>query len=358
MDELTEYAIQRAEKDIIKQTKPQLVELQQSARFFLNSVRDAISITDDLQSEIKRKIQDANKITINTIYKAMKQSTFLTQKIVEAQYIFESKLNKFLHRTIALIWVDQETGQLFYADEATAQEIYKTGTKKNDGRAGVRINKDNLKTFDDFRDTLGDFGKRIKQHQQNYKSLFDEVSRRWEKNNDPTNPWYNISQAKKGKIGGVRYPYRTTFYWWDNGWQHSKKMNKGNISQAYVHIIMNENPGISSGTGQLSVKGYWTYMQNHSILNNVPGIVQGDVSLVGNEMLQFAVKEGNFNTASVGPYLTTAYLILALSDQIQVQTILDNLSKLGQKIRSRADILAQKEVSDKIKESLLNAVLT
>jgi hypothetical protein len=36
----------------------------------------------------------------------MKQSTFLTQKIVEAQYIFESKLNKFLHRTIALIWVD------------------------------------------------------------------------------------------------------------------------------------------------------------------------------------------------------------------------------------------------------------
>jgi hypothetical protein len=33
-------------------------------------------------------------------------------------------------------------------------------------------------------------------------------------------------------------------------------------------------------------------------------------------MLQFAVKEGNFNTASVGPYLTTAYLILALSDQI------------------------------------------
>ena len=46
-------------------------------------------------------------------------------------------------------------------------------------------------------------------------------------------------------------------------------------------------------------------MKAHN-LNNVSGIVQGDVSFFLNPNIQFAVKSGQFSTAAIGTYLDVA----------------------------------------------------
>ena len=118
------------------------------------------------------------------------------------------------------------------------------------------------------------------------------------------------------------------------------------------HVLSQVPPGVSEN----SIKQYWIYMQNHN-LNNVSGIVQGDVLLIGKEMQQFAVKEGGFNTAAVGPYLATAFLILNFSD-FDIKKILKskNLNQLGSNISKHVDILAEEIVDDEVK-SILSGVL-
>jgi len=93
-------------------------------------------------------------------------------------------------------------------------------------------------------------------------------------------------------------------------------MNKGNIYEAYMSIIFDNKSKTAQPFGlsdkETNVRLYWEYMQTRNILNNIPGIVEGDV--VFDNIYQYAVKAGSFNTASLGPYIVAAVEILKLSE--------------------------------------------
>lgn len=365
MDEITKYAIKDVEKDIDKELIGDLKALKESAKNFLNIIKYQILFSEEMSSEIEK-----NGYNINTIYEAIHKETSLAQSLVAEQFIFEKAINNFLGRTIALIWIDDESGKIYYADEAAAEKIYMTGTKKEGGRVSISgVSQTTFdKSFKDFIDKLGGFGIRIQQHQEKYAAIYEEVKTRWNNNtqpNPPDNKWYNIGEKQTNKNGETKkkYFYRTTFYWQGEGgqaqkdpylgWSHSKKINLGNISEAYINILMNSDKAVATiptGVSEESIKQYWFYMKNHKILNNTPGIVQGDVILAGRQSLQFAVKESKtFNTAAIGPYITTALSVLTIDDKnkITVEEILNNLPALGRAIKEHGDIYAE-EQADKI----------
>jgi len=145
--------------------------LQNSARNFINTVRTAIESAAETNEEIKK----LNKYNILDIYSAMKKNNILNQKIISAQFTFEENFNNFLGRTIGLIWRDEKTGKLYYGTEISAKTIYEKGRAKEGGRSNVTISeqdiKNNLKTFDEYIDSLGSVGNRIREHQEKYKAL-------------------------------------------------------------------------------------------------------------------------------------------------------------------------------------------
>ena len=97
-------------------------------------------------------------------------------------------------------------------------------------------------------------------------------------------------------------------------------------------------------------------MQNLNKKDSVPGIVKGDIVIENNKSVQIAVKSGQFDTASIGPYLRVAFQIIAFYDEIQsltideVENILNNTKRYSQKITETGRRKAQ-EVIENIAKS-------
>ena len=96
-------------------------------------------------------------------------------------------------------------------------------------------------------------------------------------------------------------------------------------------------------------------MRNLGKKDSVPGIVKGDIVIENNKSVQIAVKSGQFDTASIGPYLRVAFQIIAY-DEIQsltideVENILNNTKRYSQKITEAGREKAQ-EVIENIAKS-------
>lgn len=304
-------------KEIVKNEKELLEKLQRQASYFLKRVSQAV------QDLIKANESFDDK-DVQAIYEAARNTLVQAREITSYQYNFEAALNEFLGREIALLWIDKK-GNIFYATQVNAQSIYAQGSRKSEGRLSVNIsqkqlneldektNRPKLLSFDEYLDEFGDKASLLKNRRDLYKSTKNTVINRWEGNHKPQTKkqkeWYN-AEKENG------YPYRNTFWWRFNGdYGHSAKMNKGNIYEAYMSIIFDkakaEKPFWLSDE-ETNVRLYWEYMQTRNILNNIPGIVEGDV--VFDNIHQYAVKAGSFNTASLGPYIVAAVEILKLSE--------------------------------------------
>lgn len=339
--------------------------IKTAAKNFLNAISQAIEKRRQSFNSVEKVLEGTatSGLKISQIYAAMRQNTTLTQDLTIAQFTFETALNEFLDRKIHLIWIDTTTRKFYFADEITAQQVYAKGTKKSGGRAEVRsgrtmVKENILKSFDELPELLGDFGNRILEHQKLYTGLYQQVLQRWDKNtHDKNNNWYRAQVPK----GSGFYPYRKTFYWWRSpkDYGHSEKMNQGNISEAYIHMLMNSYQEdsinlapLSIGSLQDKVESYWLYMKNHSLLNNTPGITEGDVLLAGRESTQFAVKANKFNTAAIGPYITVAYNILNLDSYNTKAKILKQLPTIKEAtnaIRDTIEVLKEEALKEAIK---------
>lgn len=325
-------------KEIIENEKNPLENLQKTAKDFLKEVQDSINKLAIIDESIDDK-------KVSTIYTGLRSTIDQAREIVKRQYNFEAALNKFLGRTIDLIWVD-ESGEVFYTTELAAKEIYLSGSLKDDGRLGsITVNKENLIEFDKYLENIHEKSSNIMEKRNSYKGTRDEVVTRWERNHNPEEKWYN--KSRKNKKGKDTYPYRDTFWWYeDNKPYHSKKMNKGNIHQAYISIVFDKDPKpfLLTAEAEKDVKSYWEYMKSRNILNNIPGIVSGDV-IFGE--IQYAVKSGEFNTASIGPYIVAAIKILSLD----IKTSKEIEEKVLAKIKPKS---FSKEIKEKGLREVLN----
>lgn len=308
-------------KEIAENENDLLEKLQRQASYFLNRVSQAVQ-------DLKKANESFDDKDTQAIYNAARNTLVQAREITSFQYNFQEALNRFLGREIALLWID-EKGNIFYATQVTAKDIYTKGSRKSEGRLSVNIsqkqlteltkidektNLPKLLSFDKYLDDFGDKASLLKDRRDSYKSTKDTVINRWEGNHKPQTKkqkeWYN-AEKENG------YPYRNTFWWRFNGdYGHSEKMNKGNIYEAYMSIIFDNKSKTAQPFGlsdkETNVRLYWEYMQTRNILNNIPGIVEGDV--VFDNIYQYAVKAGSFNTASLGPYIVAAVEILKLSE--------------------------------------------
>ena len=331
-------------EEIIKNEEEPLKKLQKQASLFLDKVSLAVSNL----MEINKSFDDKN---VPAIYSATRQTIGLAREITSKQYDFEIALNNFLNRQINLIWISEE-GEIYYASQLVAKEIYVQGNVTERGRLGISMSQakiDTLISFDKHLESFKDRAESLKDRKDDYKGVKDEVVNRWEWNHNPLNSWYN----KEEENG---YPYRDTFWWYidKDHYEHSVKMSRGNIYEAYISIIFDKEEPLKSfqlvdNNDEQNVQRYWNYMQSRNILNNVPGIAEGDV--VFDNIYQYAVKEGSFNTAALGPYIVAAFNILQLEvctpNNVE-NTVLKNINSQSfrNKIKDKGFQNLIKEVQD------------
>jgi hypothetical protein len=116
----------------------------------------------------------------------MRDSTKITQHSIGLQYLFEMNLNKFLGREILLLYIT-EKGEMIYADEIAASNIYQLASKNQDekGRAtgrggGINIGQRRLQYLRTYPpNIITRHQDMLKEREEKFQEIRDEVLRRW-----------------------------------------------------------------------------------------------------------------------------------------------------------------------------------
>ena len=350
MDNIIRAGIQFVPNDIKKEFG-NAAYLMNSALNFINNIEKIINQYEHLNKDISF----FNK-PLSNLGQALLHNKQMLRQAISQQYLFEQHLNKFLGRTINFAWVNTDTGEILFADEVTAQKIYTQADTQASGKKMATTGKiyasvvknsqlSQLPNFveENFKNVVQ---KRLRNHQILLQTVLDrwkenhksEKENSWSKEHHDTVYWKHPPEG----IGNFHHP----IYSW------SAKVNQGHISQEYINFIFNSMDNL-----QPTESGIGTFMmRNLGKKDTVPGIVKGDIIIKNNESVQIAVKSGQFDTASIGPYLRVAFQVVAFYDEIQlltideVENILNNTKRYSQKITETGRKKAQ-EVIENIAKS-------
>lgn len=352
MDPIVRTSIQFIPNDVKKELG-NAAYLMNSALNFVNNIERIVNQYEHLDKEISFFSKP-----LSNLGQALLRNKQLLQQAISQQYLFEQKLNKFLGRTINFAWVDTETGEVLFIDEIAAHRIYMQADtqaqNKNKAYTGkiyadvVQNNKPNnipefIKSVEEGYDKL--VNDRLRDHQ----SLLKQVLDRWNENhkNEEENFWAKEHrdtvwwERPPEGVGNFHHPK----YEW------SAKVNRGHISQEYVNFIFNSIKKIDT-----TESGIGTFMMLSSgKRDTTPGIVKGDVVIEKNKNVQIAVKSGQFDTASIAPYLRVAFQVIAFYDEIQsltieeVEKILKNTKRYNQKVTEVGRKKAQEVIENTAK---------
>lgn len=280
------------------------------------------------------------------------------QELISKQYLFESQVNQFLGRTINLAWADNK-GNILFTDEVSARKIYESFASTSTKNYVGKVNFSRSRGLENKMTTLPTFvGKRfqeaIDKRLQRHQDLYKEILKRW-KDNDS-------SHFKDGTKNVWYKEHKHTVYWEHppkgvdsfnhHRWAWSEVVNKGHISEGYVNFIFNPIRGIALNEKSIGTL-VMTYVRKP---DKIPGIVKGDVVMKTSDgKIQIAVKSaGDFDTASIGPYIRVAYQIIEFFNNLDkltvdnVQYILDNLTRYNQGIVKAGKEEAQRILKDKL----------
>ena len=320
-------------KSLIVNEKGDAVGLRQAAMNFLEGVNAVVYANQEILNK-----ELSNTHSLKDIYMLMRDSTKITQHSIGLQYLFEANLNKFLGREIFLLYVTDD-GTMLYADELIASNIYQLASKNKNkeggatGRGGtINIGQRRLDYLKEHPpEIVRKYRNMLKTREQFYKGIKDEVLKRWNNNHNSKN--WAVQEDPS---------HSDTFYWIkgikENGskeWSWSAQINRGHIYETYASLIWQNKQKIQlDPKNETDIGKYWEYMKAHN-LNNVSGIVQGDVSFFLNPNIQFAVKSGQFSTAAIGTYLDVATQLVSQNFNItaqNVQNLLKNVQAYQNKV--------------------------
>lgn len=351
MDNITRTAIEFIPNDVKKEFGNSAY-LMNSALNFINNIEKIVNQYEHLNKDISFFAKP-----LSNLGQALLHNKQLLRQAISQQYLFEQNLNKFLGRTINFAWVDTETGEVLFADEISAQKIYvQADTQANikesatTGKIYASVVKNSqLSKLPDFIEE--NFKNLVEKRLRRHQSLLEKILNRWKQNhqNKQQNFWakdhYDTvywRHPPKG-VEGFHHP----IYAW------SEKVNQGHISQAYINFIFNSMDDLND-----TEFGIGTFMmQKLGKKDTIPGIVKGDIVIKENKNIQIAVKSGQFDTASIGPYLRVAFQIIVFYDEIQsltideVYNILNNTRRYNQKITETGREKAQKVIEDFVKST-------
>jgi hypothetical protein len=112
----------------------------------MNAALKFINDINKILQKYNRNFSLFSTKTLSQIATTMHEDQNRLRELISAQYDFEAKVNIFLGRNINFAWADNE-GNIFFADEASAKEIYENATintKKFTGK--VNISKSEIET--------------------------------------------------------------------------------------------------------------------------------------------------------------------------------------------------------------------
>ena len=334
MDDITRAAIEFIPNDVKKEFG-NAAYLMNGALNFINNIEKIVNQYEHLNKDISFFSKP-----LSNLGQAMLNNRQLLRQAISEQYIFEQELNNFLGRTINFAWIDTESGEVLFADETTAQKIYMQADTQSKGKRKRAttgkiysniIKNSNLNNLPNFiKQTEQSFQNAITKRLAIHQQLLKTVLQRWEENHREDNYW-----AKK---------HKDTVYWQHppkgaEGFHHEKyswsaKVNRGHISQEYINFIFNSKDKLEN-----TEFGIGTFMmRNNGKKDTVPGIVKGDIVIQNYDNIHIAVKSGQFDTASIGPYLKVAFQVISFFDDIQsltideVENILNNTKRYSQKV--------------------------
>lgn len=259
------------------------------------------------------------------LYNYMRESTNFTREILQLQHYFEAQLDNFLGRTIYLTWVDKRSGNILYLDEIETGEVYQKASRASHGTGvGSIKGKSILST--------------VRAHNQNQNNISQIVASATSSMEETLKQKLQDSQQKRkyvylNAIVRMEQPRSGNRFWWRPSNQRRRTYTipfngTGRIAQGYVDAVVNEDPNVEAYSQGDALENSLKYLYlNHIEIENIEGIIKGDVVMESNGDIQFAVKTGDFNTASFGP----AY-ILAVEIQrhnlLSKQDLQKNLPKL------------------------------
>lgn len=346
MDNIVRTAIEYVPNDIKKEFH-NAVYLRDSALNFIKNIEQIINQYEHLNKEISFFAKP-----LSNLGQALLHNKQILRQAIAQQYLFEQSVNKFLGRSINFAWIDTDTGEILFADETTAQKIYMQADTQASGKKRATTGKiyssvvknSQLSKLPNFVEE--NFKKLVEQRLKNHQELLEEVLSRWKENHQSVeeNPWtkehYNTVYWKHPPegIGNFNHP----IYSW------SAVVNQGHISQEYINFIFNSIDNLEA-----TDQGIGTFMmRSGGQKDTIPGIVKGDIEIQNNKNIQIAVKSGQFDTASIGPYLRVAFQIIAFYDNIQsltvdeVEKILNNTKRYSQKVTETGRKKAQEVIEN------------
>lgn len=347
MDDITRAAIQFVSKDI-KEEFGSAADLMNGALNFIYNIETIVNQYQHLNKEISFFAKP-----LSNLGQALLNNKQLLRQAISQQYLFEQNLNRFLGRKINFAWIDTETGDVLFADEATAREIYKQADTQSSKResattgkisASVVRNSEQVSQLPNFVEE--EFKNLVEKRLKNHQALLKEALNRWKENHkdEKQNHWAKDHQDTvywEHPPEGVGNFHHQKYAW-------SAKVNQGHISQQYINFIFNSIDNLEA-----TECGIGTFMmRNLGKKDTTPGIVKGDIVIENNENIQIAVKSGQFDTASIGPYLRVAFQIIAFYDKIQsltideVEDILKDVKKYNQKVTEAGRKRAKEIIED------------
>ena len=313
-------------KTLTVKQKGNAQQLKEAAVDFLEGVNAVIYANQNILNK-----QLSKRHSLKDIYLLMRDSTKITQHSIGLQYLFEMNLNKFLGREIFLLYIT-EKGEMIYADEIAASNIYQLANKNQDekGRAtgrggGINIGQRRLQYLRTYPPNIViRHQDMLKEREEKFQEIRDEVLRRWTINHSQKNGWVK----RNPKI-------LNTFYWQigvkNNGkkkYDWSDQINRGHIYETYASLIWQSKEEMNlNKEEEADIGRYWDWMKAHN-LNNISGIVAGDISFYKDTNVQFAVKSGSFNTAAMGTYLDVAFQLTNQDFEITEDNVKDLLTNL------------------------------
>lgn len=374
MDQIAKEGMKDVPEDVIKVLEGDAEGLFNAAIRFLIKLQGLIK--EVKETEVK---MHQIKITLGNVAQIMQNVNINFQIIIQQQYIFEQQVNSFLGRTINFAWVDNK-GNIIFTTETKARElVYGKAGRSTDSRKryvgkinvnsaffqGESFSTNDISIFKEFSDEYKEtVRRRIEKHQD----LFQIILKRFFKNS-------------KGNFWTKKDPSRKKTYYWvvgtdqlypenkkaTNRWAKAHEENRikwspqtspGFLKQSHVNFIFNTLQDPSLTQSGISI-WHQTFQEKESI----PAIQQGDIIVGGTgQTFQIAVKSDKiFNTASIGPYIRAAYLIISFKNNLKdlsiekVEGILNDVGPYSKSINEEVENIVKETIQSQISKTKIKS---
>lgn len=297
--------------EAIKVTEGDIDQIKKAAFYFTTEVQriyeDAIRNLGLIQ---RQSFRNGRQI----LYNYMRQNANFTRDILQLQHYFEAQLDNFLGRTIYFTWVDKRSGNILYLDEVETGQVYGKASRASHGSGVGSIKGTAVMST-------------VRAHSSENINITQIITSATNTMEQTLRQKLQDSQRKRkfvylNAVLRTNQPRSGNRFWWRPSNQRRRTYTipfngTGRIAQGYVDAVVNEDSNVEAYSEGDALENSLKYLYlNHIEIENIEGIIKGDVVMQSNGNIQFAVKTGDFNTASFGP----AYI---LATQIQRGNFLD-----------------------------------